>query len=103
MNGETDKPKSSQIILSSLSARYLLRSLTMKLGKKGNFSFQFKSSSSFESKMDSDSEFEDFEDDNTRTANLGFKPQKELFCNRFAISLEQSYILRNIQCMQAIN
>ena len=88
MNYETDKPQSSLIISSSLSARYLHRSLTMKLGKNGNFFFQFKSSSSFESRMDSDSEFEDYEDANTRAAKLGFKPQKELFYNRYAISLE---------------
>ena len=88
MNGETDKPLSSQIILPSLCAGYLPRSLAMKLDTKENFFFQFKSSSSIKSEMDSDSEFEDFEDANTRAARLGFKPQKELFYNRYANSLE---------------
>ena len=85
MNGENDKLQSSQIILSSLSARNLPRSLTMKLDTNGNFFIQFKSSSGFKSNMDSDSEFEDFEDANSRATKLGFKPQKELFYNRYAI------------------
>ena len=40
-------------------------------------------SESIYSGMDSDSDFEDFEDAEVRAKELGYKPQKELIYNRY--------------------